>query len=321
MKILLASAIAPEAIADLAERHQVVQRFGADEASLVEAIAGCEALVFRSGVQITERVLAAGTQLHTIIRAGSGYDNIDLDALGTMKVRFVRVPGPGAKAVAELAFAHMLNLSRQVRWADGEWRRGNWVKRQARGRLLTGRVLGVVGAGNIGTRTGRLGVAWDMEVLGCVEHPTADARQRLTEAGIRLTGIDEVLAESDYVCVHVPLQESTRMLIGPGELAHMKPGAFLVNMARGGVVDELALREALLSGHLAGAALDVHAEEGDGNISPLADLENVILTPHIGAATIDSQREIGALIVRGIEEAPADLPDATATAENFIVLS
>jgi phosphoglycerate dehydrogenase-like enzyme len=136
-----------------------------------------------------------------------------------------------------------------------------------------------------------------MNVIGCVERPTPSVNASLQEKGIRLTDFAEVVATSDFVSLHVPLKDSTRNLFNVTVLASMKPGAYLINLARGGVVDEQALYNALVDGRLSGAALDVHKEEGDGKISPLADLNNVLLTPHIGAGTRDSQREIGERII------------------------
>lgn len=320
MRILIASSIAPEAITDLERSHDLVMAVGAAEDVLADAIPGCEALVFRSGVEITKQVLDAAGDLKLVIRAGSGYDNIDLDRLASMKVRFVRIPGPGAKAVAELAFAMMLTLSRHLRWADEQWRQGRWVKSQAMGRLLTGKRLGIVGAGNIGRRTGALGAAWGMDVIGCVEHPSEKVEAELATHGIRLTDFTEVMSTADYVSVHVPLHESTAGLIDAPAIASMKPGAIIVNLSRGGVVDEAALAEALASGHLAGAGLDVHAVEGEGNIPPLASSERVLLTPHIGASTIDSQREIGKIVVECVN-APIDEVDLLpGTPDNFVVM-
>lgn len=320
MRILIASGISAEAAEALSADHELVMAVGADEHRLKEAIVGCDALVFRSGVEITAAVLDSGDALRLIVRAGSGYDNIDLARLAEMRVRFVRIPGPGAKAVAELAFTMMLALSRQLRWADREWRAGQWVKSKAKGRLLTGRDLGIVGAGNIGSRTGQLGAAWGMRVTGCVEHPDEAERIRLEHHGIRLTGFDEVMATSDYVSVHVPLQDSTRNLIDRSAIESMRPGSILLNLARGGVVDEKALRDALVSGHLAGAGLDVHEVEGDGNVSGLADLDNVILTPHIGAATIDSQRAIGEIIVECINTPVTESDLRPGVPANFVVM-
>lgn len=301
MKILIASSIYPDAIAELSLRHDVICAFGADEEMLKRQIAGCEALIFRSGVQITADVMRAAPGLQLIMRAGSGIDNIDLNYVYENRIKLVRIPGPGAKAVAEMSFGLMLALARNILTADKLLRQGHWAKHELTGHLLQGKALGIVGAGNIGTRVGRLGAAWGMEVLGCVEFPSAEAAARLSKCGIRLAPTEEVVAKSDFVSLHVPLKESTRNLINAEYLARMKPGAFLVNLARGGVVDESALYEALCRGHLAGAALDVHQHEGEGKVSPLAGLDNVILTPHMGAGAIDSQREIGEIILENID--------------------
>ena len=320
MKILIASTVDERALETLRADHEVVYLPGADEGELCAAIAGAHALVFRSGVQITARVLDEATDLQVIVRAGSGYDNIDLERLERMVVHFIRVPGPGAKAVAEMSFALMLALARRLFWADREWRSGHWVKHQASGVLMAGKTLGIVGAGNIGSQTGRLGAAWGMEVLGCVERPSDAIAERLAEGGISLVGMEEVLERSDFVSVHVPLQESTIGLIGARELASMKRGAILVNLARGGVVDEGALKRSLEAGHLGGVGLDVHAMEGDGHVSPLAHLDTAVLTPHIGAGTIDTQREIGEVIVRCISYAIDNPPTDKAIEANFVVM-
>ena len=321
MKILIASSIDKDAIKELSQDHDVVCAFGAPEAELKKLIVDREILIFRSGVQITADVMSAAPNLRLILRAGSGYDNIDLDyVLHHPSIRFIRIPGPGARAVAEMSFALMLALSRNLFIADKKWRQGHWVKQQMKGQLLAGKVLGIVGAGNIGRRTGSLGVAWGMDVLGCVELPRPETHAALRERGIHPATLEEVLAQSDFVSVHVPLQETTRNMIGAAELALMKPGAILINLARGGVVNEEALYDALTSGHLAGAGIDVHEHEGEGNISPFAELENVILTPHIGASTVDSQRQIGQIIVTYVTEAMNQTPEEALAAEKIVIV-
>lgn len=301
MKILCASSIYPDSIAQLRLNHDVVCAFGADEETLKKQIADCDVLVFRSGVQITADVMRAAPDLKLIMRAGSGIDNIDLGYVEEQNIKLIRIPGPGAKAVAEMSFALMLGLARNVLKADRMLRQGHWAKHELTGHLLQNKVLGIVGAGNIGIQVGRLANAWGMKVIGCIEYPSVETAERLSLHGIQMVPFSAVLANSDFVTLHVPLKTSTRNLINAESLAEMKPGAFLVNLARGGVVDEGALYDALCSGRLAGAALDVHEREGQGKISPLAELENVILTPHIGAGAIDSQREIGEIIIDAIE--------------------
>lgn len=298
LTILLASKVDPAAIARLERDHRVIQAFGAPEEELIGHMRDSNVLVFRSGVQITRRVLLAAPNLRLVIRAGSGLDNVHLPTIEELNVRFVRVPEPGARAVAELAFCLMLMLARQVRVADALLREGRWAKSEITGYLLRGKRLGIVGAGNIGAQVGRMGLAWGMDVAGCIEDPTDELVAQLEADGITHTDFDTVLRTSDFVSVHVPLQDSTRNLIDARALGLMKSGAFLATLARGGVVDEDALYDALQAEDgLAGAALDVHAREGEGAVSRLAPLDNVVLTPHIGATTVDTQRQIGERVV------------------------
>jgi D-3-phosphoglycerate dehydrogenase len=313
MKILVASKIDPTALDHLRSRHDVVVAIGAERSELEERMADREALVFRSGVAIDEALLERAGNLRLIVRAGSGLDNLDVRSVEARGISIRRIPGPGARAVAELTFAHFLGLARQVLVADRLLREGHWAKNDLAGWNLGGKTLGIVGLGSIGSTVARLGAAWDMQVVGCVEHPSRDRSAAFEAAGIRLLDLDEVLSESDFVSIHVPLNADTRGMIGAKQLALMRPGSFLVNIARGGIVDEAALLAALRVGERpAAAALDVHVSEGEGRISPLAGLPNVILTPHIGATTVDAQREIGVEVVRIVDEA-ADLADGSAS--------
>lgn len=306
MKVLVASKIDPGAIDVLRERHDVDVAIGADRATLEARMADREALVFRSGVTIDEALLDGAPSLRLIVRAGSGLDNLDVAEVTARGISVHRVPGPGARAVAELTFALFLGLARQVLVADRLLREGHWAKNDIVGWNLGGKTLGIVGLGSIGSTVARLGQGWGMQVIGCVDHPSVERQRAFEDIGVRLGSLDEVLAEGDFVSVHVPLGPATRGLIGTARLARMRPGAFLVNMARGGVVDEAALAEALRhGGRPAGAALDVHVAEGEGAISPLAGLSNVILTPHLGATTVDAQREIGEEVVRLVDAAGA----------------
>ena len=301
MKILIASKIYSDSIEKLREDHEVLCAFGADKETLKTLIPGCEILIFRSGVDISADVMAASPALKLLLRAGSGVDNLDLDYINQNGLRLVRIPGPGAKAVAEMTFALMLALSRSLLEADRLTRQGHWAKNELTGYLLTGKTLGVIGAGNIGSLVGRMAVAWGMKVLCSVEHSSLERANEFEEMGMTLATSDQVLAESDYVSVHVPLKPTTRNFIDKSALARMKPGAYLVNIARGGVVDEMALYEALSQGRLGGAAMDVHQKEGEGKVSSLAEFKNVILTPHIGANTVDSQKEIGEIVLETVE--------------------
>jgi D-3-phosphoglycerate dehydrogenase len=294
MRILIASSISANAIEKLRQRHDVVCAFNAKEAALESLIRDREVLIFRSGVRITADVMDSAPELKLLVRAGSGTDNVDLEHAAERRISFHRIAEPGAQAVAEMSFALMLGLARDLLRADRCTRQGRWLKEELIGFSLKGKVLGIVGAGNIGTRVGELGAAWGMLPLGCVEHPSPVVAAELRKRKIRLTTFEKVLTQADFLSIHVPLSDSTRNLIDAKALSQMKVGAFLINLARGGVVDEKALYEALTIGlRLRGAALDVHEQEGEGKISPLAELPSVILTPHIGAMTRDAQEEIG----------------------------
>jgi D-3-phosphoglycerate dehydrogenase / 2-oxoglutarate reductase len=314
MRIIVLSAIDPDAIDRLRQDHDVVTAIGAPPEALFAQIRDREVLVFRSGVNLTSELMASAPELKLIVRGGSGFDNIDLEYIARRGLEFVRVPEPGARAVAELTFGLMLSLSRKIVWADSMWRQGHWVKSESSGYLLRDKVLGIIGAGSIGAQVGELGTAWGMQALGCVGHPSAAAASRLAARGIQLADFDEVVRRADFLSIHVPLSDGTRGLIDASVFSRMKAGSFLINLSRGGVVDEAALREQLLGGRLAGAALDVHAREGDGNVSSLADLPNVVLTPHIGSQAVDTQREIGTRVVSIINsfEARASTPTESA---------
>ena len=310
MKIIMLSPIAPEATEELQAAHDVVSAIGIHEKDLPPLLADREAIVLRSGGRITEELLRAAPEMRLIVRAGSGIDNIDLEAARRRGIRVVRVPGPSAQAVAELTFALILALVRKIALADRSMRQGHWPKHELGGHLLRGKTLGIVGAGSIGRRVGELGAAWRMRVLGCTTRISEARRLAYAEVGITLTDLDTVVAEADILSLHTPLDATTHQLVDAEFLARMKPGTYLVNTARGGVVNEAALRDALQRGHLAGASLDVHETERDGTIPPLAEFPNVVLTPHIGGMALESQREIGERIVEIVRafQATADLP-------------
>jgi len=298
VKILLASSIDPAAVETLEREHDVVRAFNAPEERLASLVEDREVVVFRSGVTISAAVLDRAPNLALLIRAGSGLDNIDVAHASSRGVEIVRVPGSSAQPVAEMTFALLLSLVRKVTLADRLLREGHWPKAQLGGPLLAGKTIGIVGAGRIGGRVGEMAVAWGMRALGCVGEGGPAVAAALADRGITLTDFDTTVAESDFLCLHLPLDDRTRHIIDAHVLSRMKNGSFLINMARGGVVDEAALYAELTEGgKVLGAALDVHESEGEGVISPLASLPNVVLTPHIGAMALDSQRLIGERVV------------------------
>ena len=307
MKILIASSIHEASIKQLSKEHDVITAFNAPEKELQKLIQDREVLIFRSGVQITAEVMERGPDLKLLLRAGSGIDNLDLEYSQARGLKLIRIPEPGGKAVAEMCFAFMLALSRNLTHANQLTHTGRWAKNELSGFLLNGKTLGIIGTGNIGARVGQMGAAWGMNVIGYDSNESPDFIAEVSQKGIRLTDLETVLTSSDYLCIHVPISPSSHYMISTEELAKMKSGSYLINLARGGVVDEQALFNALTKDKkLRGAALDVHENEGEGKKSPLAGLPNVILTPHIGAMTIDSQREIGERVIEIIDSYTAN---------------
>lgn len=299
MKVLLASPIDPAATAALHSRHEVSE---AADVGLHWGLADAEVVVLRSGPVLSADAFAAAPHLRLVLRAGSGLDNIDLDSARDHGVRVVRIAGMSAPPVAELTFALLLALARRVTVADRLIREGRWPKPDLGGPLLRGKTLGVVGAGNIGGLVGQMGSAWGMHVLGCVARPTHAVSAQLAQRGITLASFDAVVEQADFLTLHVPLDTTTRHLVDGSVLERMRSGSLLVNMARGGVVDEKSLFDSLVRGDtVAGAALDVHETEGEGTVPLLASLEQVVLTPHIGAMATDAQRLIGARVLELVE--------------------
>jgi phosphoglycerate dehydrogenase-like enzyme len=301
MKILIASQLEQSTVHQLQRRHDVIYTFDQPRADLHSLVHDREVLVFRSGVEIARALMECAPDLKLLVRAGCGLDNLDCDYVRKRGIVLRRIPEPAAQAVAEMALAFMFALARNIRQADAMLRQGHWAKDTLEGHLLAGKVLGIVGAGNIGSRLGVLASAIGMEPIGCIADPTPAIVHALHEKGITIADFDAVLAAADFVSVHVPLSALTLNLINGRALSLMKKESYLINLARGGVVDEAALYAALASGRLRGAAVDVHEHEGQGQISPLAQLPNVLLTPHIGASTVETQQQIGVRVVEIIE--------------------
>jgi phosphoglycerate dehydrogenase-like enzyme len=325
MKIILLSSISPETLAQLESSHDVVSAIGRAPEEIRELAADREVLVVRSGAQVDKELFEAAPDLKLVIRGGSGFDNIDIGAARLAGVRVTRIPGPSAHAVGELTFALMLGVARNVALADRGVRKGHWPKPDLGGNLLSGKTLGIVGAGNIGGRVGELGAGWDMHVIGCVAPSSPDPTERLAARRITAESFETVVAEADYVSIHTPLTDAphpdaTRGMFGADVLARMKPGAYLINTARGGIVDEEALYDALTrEGGLRGAALDVHGREGEGIVPRLAELDNIVLTPHIGAMAFESQQQIGDRIQTFIDAYKRETLDTEASEREILV--
>lgn len=266
--------------------HAVDLRPGLAPADLLAIIGGYDGLVVRSATKVTAEVIARGSRLKIVGRAGAGLDTIDVGAAKKAGVAVVNTPGQNANGVAELALGLMLALVRHIDRASATLKNGLWAKNQLAGTELLGKTLGVVGYGAVGGRLGQKARALGMEVLAYDPLLPPD---KIKAAGAKPVALDELYRESDFVSLHLPKTPETVNMVSAATLAQMKPGAYLLNCARGGLVDEAALAAALTSGHLAGAAMDVFAQEPVGADNPLLKLDNFIGTPHLGASTAESQ--------------------------------
>jgi D-3-phosphoglycerate dehydrogenase / 2-oxoglutarate reductase len=286
MKILVAEPLAAEGIEILRREHDVDERPGLTPEEYRAMLPDYDALVVRSQVKVDAAMIAAGTRLVVIGRAGVGVDNVDLDAATRAGITVVNAPTGNTIAATEHTLALLLSLARRVAPADASLRRGEWKRSAFTGVELRGKTLGVIGLGKIGRAVAERARAFEMAVIGVDPFVTA---QQAAIHGIETVELDELLVRADVVTLHVPATKATKGMIGPEQLARMKPSAFLVNVARGGIVDEAAVAEALHAGRLAGAAFDVYASEPPPADSPLFGAPRTVLTPHLGASTAEAQ--------------------------------
>jgi D-3-phosphoglycerate dehydrogenase / 2-oxoglutarate reductase len=290
VKVLVTDPMDAAALARLRSAgHELVEHRGVQGAELAAALAGCQALLVRGATKVTAEVLRLAPDLRVVVRAGTGLDNVDLDAARARDVAVHNTPAANAISVAELVFGLLIALERHLVPASADLKRGHWEKTRYQGRDLAGRTLGLLGFGRIGREVAVRARAFAMTVRAA--DPLLPAWP--PEFGwVQRGDIETLLPEVDVLSLHLPLTPATRGLIGARELARMRPDAVVVNCARGGVVDEEALLRALRSGALRGAALDVFAVEPPGP-HPLLELPNVIATPHLGASTADAQARAG----------------------------
>lgn len=253
---------------------------------LAKKIGDYEIVIVRSRTKITKDLVEKASKCKILARVGVGLDNIDIETAKAKNIRVINAVEGAMNAVAELVISLMLSLAREIPRADREIRAGNWIKKELMGTELAGKYLGIVGLGNIGKRLGRLARALNMNIIGYDVVPID--QEFAKEVGLIKTDLDTLLQSADYVSLHVPLLDSTKHMINAERLAKMKKTAKIINTSRGGTIDEDALYEAIKSGNLGGAALDVFEKEpATGN--KLATLPNVICTPHIGAQTNEAQ--------------------------------
>jgi D-3-phosphoglycerate dehydrogenase len=301
-RVLVADSIALDGLQPLTDdpRFELVVRPGLMGDELAAAIADADAVLVRSATRITRASLAQATRLKAIGRAGVGVDTIDVDAATERGIPVLTAPAGNSISAAELTMALLLAVARKVPAADRSMKAGEWDRKSFNGFELYGKTLGLVGAGRIGGQVAKRARAFGMDVI--VFDPWLD-RERARELDVQLCELDDVISRADVLSVHVPLTDGTRNLIAAAQLARMKKGALLLNVARGGVVDEGALLEALLSGQLAGAGLDVYEQEPLAKDSPLRALPNVVMTPHLGASTAEAQQNVAIEIAEAVRAA------------------
>jgi len=302
IKVLVAAPIHEKAVELLREKgFEVIYREEPDEDELVKLIRDVEVLIVRSKPIVTRRVIMAGDKLRIIARAGVGLDNIDLEAARERNIKVINAPEAATNSVAELAIGLMLAVLRKIAYSDRMMRSGEWVKKKAMGYELGGKTLGIVGMGRIGRTVAR--IAYHGFGMRIIYYDVVRCKREFEEeVKAKYVDLETLFRESDIVTLHVPLTPETRHLVNEDKLRLMKKTAILINTSRGGVVDTNALVKALSEGWIAGAGLDVYEEEPLPPNHPLTRLDNVVLTPHIGASTYEAQEKAGITVVEKIIE-------------------
>jgi D-3-phosphoglycerate dehydrogenase len=300
MKIIVADKISERGIALLRETGWEVVVTTA--ATLPAEIANADGLIVRSATKVTPALLAQAPRLRVVGRAGVGVDNVDMDAATRHGVLVMNTPGGNSVSVAEHAFALILSLARAVPQANASTQAGKWEKSAFSGMELRGKTLGLVGLGRIGTEVAKRARGLEMKVLAYDPYVTPAAAR---EVGVELVPLEDLLKQSDVISLHTSLSPATEKMINAAAIAQMKRGARLINCARGELIDEAALAEALKSGQLAGAGLDTFAKEPPKD-SPLIGLPNLVATPHIAGSTAEAQEEVGTAVAHQVRDYLAD---------------
>jgi D-3-phosphoglycerate dehydrogenase len=300
-RIVILDPVSPDAVKRLAEETgwKVEERLGLPADQVPANVEDADVIIVRSATQVTAQVIEAARRLKVIGRAGVGVDNIDMEAASQRGVRVVNTPGATTTSVAELTLGAILCLARWIHAGDAAVRADSWERGKFQGIEIRGKLLGVVGFGRIGREVARLAQAFGMRVEACDPYLDESHTQ-----GVRLHPLAEVLGRADFVTLHVPLDEGSKLLLDRAHLEMTKRGAFLLNLGRGGLVDEDALADLLERGHLAGAALDTYNTEPPGaTIDRLRKHPRTLLLPHLGAQTREGQIRVGMELVDGVAKA------------------
>jgi D-3-phosphoglycerate dehydrogenase len=290
MHIIVADDLPPSALALLhQEGWHVDARTGRTAEQLTVDLANADALVVRSATKVTAALIAAAPRLRAIARAGTGVDNVNVEAATARGIVVMNTPGANTISVAELAMAQLLALARRLPAADASMKQGKWDKKSFLGEEIRGKVIGLVGFGRVGREVARRARAFGMTV---VAHDPYVLAGSAAELDVDLVSLDDLCQRSDYISLHLPSAAETRHLFGAARFARCKPGVKLINTARGELIDEAALVEAIRSGQVAGAALDVFTQEPTTN-HELQQLPQVVASPHIAASTREGQEQVG----------------------------
>lgn len=309
MKILVADPVSEQGVTLLQKEFEVDIKLKLSAEELAAIIGQYDALVVRSETKVTASIIAAADRLKVIGRAGVGVDNIDVEAATKKGIIVLNAPEGNTMAATEHTMAMMLALARNIPQAYATMKAGKWERSKFLGVEMRGKTLGVFGLGRIGAGVAKRALAMEMTVMAYDPYINADQAKTL---GVELAEIDEIIVAADFITLHLPLTAETKNLFNADRLAMLKPCARLVNCARGGIIDESALAAALKAGKIAGAAIDVFAKEPIEADNPLLALDNVVLTPHLGASTVEAQVGVAVDVAIGISAALKGEPVATA---------
>lgn len=314
--VLIAEELSPATLEALGPDFEIRNVDGADRSLLLPALANANAVLIRSATKMDEEAIAAAPKLKVIARAGVGLDNVDIKAATNAGVMVVNAPTSNVVSAAELAIAQILGLARHIPDANASLKAGEWKRSKFTGAELYEKTIGIIGLGRIGTLVAQRLAGFDVKLLGYDPYVT---QARAEQIGVELTTIEDLMQRSDFVTIHIPKTAETTGMISTKEFALAKPNLRIVNCSRGGIIDEDALYEALSSGKIAGAGLDVFVTEPPKD-SPLLTLPNILVTPHLGASTDEAQEKAGISVARSVRLALAGdlVPDAVNVAGGVI---
>lgn len=298
MRILVSDSLSEEGIQILKDAgFEVVYKPGLSVEELKKEIADVDGIIIRSGTKVTKEILESAKRLKVIGRAGTGLDNVDIATANEKGIVVMNVPGGNTLSAAEHTLALLFSLARKIPQANASVKEGKWERKKFMGVELNGKILGVIGLGRIGSIVAERALCMKMKVIAYDPYVTPDFASK---KGIELVSLEELLSRADFITIHTPLTKETYHLLNRDTLSKVKKGSYIINCARGGIIDESALYEALVSGHIAGAALDVFEKEPPDPDNPLLKLDNVIVTPHLGASTVEAQKVVAIEIAKQV---------------------